>query len=49
MIGVIKSKVLRGCKFVVNFLREQDQFKYGYDLKLKNKLVDLVKASRLKL
>lgn len=31
----MKSKVLRGCKFLVDFLREQDQYKFGYDLSVK--------------
>lgn len=35
MISVMKSKVLRGCKFLVDFLREQDQYKFGYDLSVK--------------
>lgn len=32
---VMKSKVLRGCKFLQDFLREQDQYKFGYDLSVK--------------
>ena len=32
---VMKSKVLRGCKFLVSFLKEQDQYKFGYDLSVK--------------
>jgi len=32
---VMKSKILRGCKFLVNFLKEQDQYKFGYDLSVK--------------
>lgn len=35
MTSVMKSKVLRGCKFLVDFLREQDQYKFGYDLSVK--------------
>ena len=31
----MKSKVLRGCKFLQDFLREQDQYKFGYDLSVK--------------
>jgi hypothetical protein len=33
--SVMKSKVLRGCKFLVDFLKEQDQYKFGYDLSVK--------------
>jgi len=33
--SVLKSKVLRGCKFIIDFLREQDQYKFGYDLSVK--------------
>jgi hypothetical protein len=33
--SVMKSKVLRGCKFLVEFLKEQDQYKFGYDLSVK--------------
>lgn len=32
---VLKSKVLRGCKFLIDFLKEQDQYKFGYDLQVK--------------
>ena len=35
MTSVIKSKVLRGCKFLIDFLKEQNQFKFGYDLSVK--------------
>ena len=31
----MKSKVLRGCKFLGDFLKEQDQYKFGYDLSVK--------------
>jgi hypothetical protein len=33
--SIMKSKVLRGCKFLVDFLKEQDQYKFGYDLSVK--------------
>jgi hypothetical protein len=26
---------MRGCKFLVDFLKEQDQYKFGYDLSVK--------------
>lgn len=35
--AIVKSKVLRGNKFLVAFLREQDQYKFGYDLSVKEK------------
>lgn len=35
LMCVMKSKVLRGCKFLQDFLREQDQYKFGYDLSVK--------------
>jgi hypothetical protein len=35
LMSVMKSKVLRGCKFLQDFLREQDQYKFGYDLSVK--------------
>jgi len=31
----MKSKVLRSSKFIVDFLKEQDQYKFGYDLSVK--------------
>lgn len=31
----MKSKILRGCKFLVDFLKEQDQYKFGHDLSVK--------------
>jgi len=31
----MKSKVLRSCKFLVDFIKEQDQYKFGYDLSVK--------------
>ena len=27
--------MLRGCKFLIDFLKEQDQYKFGYDLSVK--------------
>lgn len=33
--SIMKSKVLRGCKFLVEFLKQQDQYKFGYDLSVK--------------
>jgi hypothetical protein len=35
LTSIIKSKVLRGCKFLIDFLKEQDQYKFGYDLSVK--------------
>lgn len=37
MTAIIKSKVLRGNKFLIAFLKEQDQYKFGYDLSVKEK------------
>jgi len=33
---VLKSKVLRGCKFIIDFLKEQDQYKFGYNMQVKD-------------
>jgi hypothetical protein len=32
---ILKSKVLRGCKFLADFLKEQDKYKFGNDLSIK--------------
>ena len=32
LLTIMKSKVLRSCKFVVDFLKEQDQYKFGHQL-----------------
>ena len=37
LTAIVKSKVLRGNKFLVDFLKEQDQYKFGYDLSVKEK------------
>ena len=33
--SLMKSKVLRSSKFMVEFLKQQDQYKFGYDLSQK--------------
>ena len=45
---VMKSKVLRGCKFLVDFLREQDQYKFGYDLSVKEQSKGPKKVKQIK-
>lgn len=32
MHSILKSKILRSCKFVIDFLKEQDQYKFGHQL-----------------
>ena len=44
----MKSKVLRGCKFLVDFLREQDQYKFGYDLSVKEQARGPRKVKQIK-
>ena len=44
----MKSKVLRGCKFLVDFLREQDQYKFGYDLSVKEQSKGPKKVKQIK-
>lgn len=48
MVSVMKSKVLRGCKFLVDFLREQDQYKFGYDLSVKEQARGPRKVKQIK-
>ena len=45
---VMKSKVLRGCKFLVDFLKEQDQYKFGYDLSVKENSLGPRKVKQIK-
>ena len=44
----MKSKVLRGCKFLVEFLKEQDQYKFGYDLSIKEQSRGPKKVKQIK-
>ena len=44
----MKSKVLRGSKFLVDFLREQDQYKFGYDLSVKEQARGPRKVKQIK-
>jgi len=44
----MKSKVLRGSKFLVDFLREQDQYKFGYDLSVKEQTRGPRKVNQIK-
>ena len=44
----MKSKVLRGCKFLVDFLKEQDQYKFGYDLSVKENSLGPRKVKQIK-
>ena len=44
----MRSKVLRGCKFLVEFLREQDQYKFGYDLSVKEQARGPRKVKQIK-
>lgn len=48
MASVLKSKVLRGCKFLVDFLKEQDQYKFGYDLSVKENSTGPRKVKQIK-
>ena len=48
MSSVMKSKVLRGCKFLVEFLKEQDQYKFGYDLSVKEQSRGPKKVKQIK-
>jgi hypothetical protein len=48
MSCVMKSKVLRGCKFLVDFLKEQDQYKFGYDLSVKENKKGPKKVKQIK-
>lgn len=32
---VLKSKVLRGCKLLVDFMKNTDQYKFGFNLEVK--------------
>jgi len=46
--SILKSKVLRGCKFLVDFLKEQDQYKFGYDLSQKEQKKGPKKVKQIK-
>ena len=48
LIGVLKSKILRGCKFLIDFLKEQDQYKFGYDLSVKENAKGPMKVKQIK-
>ena len=48
LVSVMKSKILRGCKFLVDFLREQDQYKFGYDLSVKEQARGPRKVKQIK-
>lgn len=47
-MGIMKSKVLRSCKFMVDFLKEQDQYKFGYDLSVKENTQGPKKVKQIK-
>lgn len=44
----MKSKVLRSSKFVVSFLKEQDQFKFGHQMQRKEHKSGPEKAKQIK-
>ena len=46
--SIMKSKILRGCKFLVDFLKEQDQYKFGYDLSVKENAKGPRKVKQIK-
>ena len=48
LTSVMKSKVLRGCKFLVEFLQQQDQYKFGYDLSVKEQARGPRKVKQIK-
>ena len=48
LASIMKSKVLRGCKFIESFLKEQDQYKFGYDLQVKDNLKGPRKVKQIK-
>ena len=33
---VLKSKILRSCKLMVDFMKNTDQYKFGYNIQVKN-------------
>ena len=44
----MKSKVLRSSKFMVEFLKQQDQYKFGYDLSQKEQKQGPRKVKQIK-
>jgi hypothetical protein len=44
----MKSKILRSSKFVVDFLKEQDQYKFGYDLSVKENAMGPKRVKQIK-
>ena len=44
----MKSKILRGCGFLVDFLKEPDQRKFGWNLSVKEKTIGPRKVKQIK-